>query len=1137
MPESWWDDFSNNLATDLAPLVALFGEQPTKQYLSECLTIEDVIIFAAAPMGVITAVVSAIRVCGTPSLRAFVGRAQEGAGVAEAELCSSTSRDVCELYSNGGIARVFGRPKVLEVVHDPRASDEDFFSFREERAAGIYPFPEYVRTERGGKEWDLQQSSSESREDLYLSASSEEGVTTQKPARFAPNPNLSLNIGIKPKAHGWFVASAAVGAVMQLFVLVWAGLARYYYKWVRDGQEDKYAFPLTVIGTILLSLGMGLCAHLIASKTEERVYQRAESSDATSKPRMYWIQPGNQNLGDQTFDAFGFSDAKSPLQKYITSWKITTRDSSANRAVWVAVAATSLGFMCQFIGLRAGHSSVAVMQLGVTLAMSGVRAGLRTQRLSQDDNFMADDPDSFLGHELDVLALMLGSPPAPGDSDSTTQFRPRWRIFTDPETRPVAVPPRRYNGVKPFLLKLPSVEPGHLPKLTGFHIPVEANFDIIDAESQIAHWLSAIYRIEDDSLPLDDDDCKRKDISAAVKTFLYRARLARLTALHGSGSERHNNWGAKFVPVRDIAMILTQAIEDTMVILWDAQCKEPVQLRESWERAFVTLWSVDCCMRVPGGVSHKDTLHMTLRRSTGPWGNPYGPWKADSSEIEAVLGLLLWSSREPGKKRDGEDLDVMTAEAIIERIVSVIPKNPDDAFDENMQLNLWRVGGTVRELRYPLGISSETNLVNKQHATWCFDGAKYVTNDTRPPDYPEQPGQFLGWSSMKTVWWNGDLSVRMIHAGRSLAFNYAQELYSTFLTAITQAVKDLGGRSEAKRDGYVLTASNETVNKIQSALVMRGLCGLEDVAGCTIPPLRSQGLLKPPDETVVLAGELAEEYRQMEEWDRYVNLANWQLQLQYAKVVSTHSHEKDAAGAMEATNELRLLLIDNCQSFIQLLQQEDVYATYTGCIGILSLLDRYREDETINSIPLVWTDHRTAPDRSPEKGPQNLAETVECYGQAARYQLERNQQLTDQEKEFMERSKTYCPAGREAADLIQAILDRDLGSTVSILAKSPSQESQKTHALQLAVRNGWYMIVKELVLSGADVYEKDEAGRIPLLNAVRSGDINTVRVLIQGVDLRDEIKRTAYREALDRGYGVMVQDMEKNWQGSSFLST
>jgi hypothetical protein len=70
-------------------------------------------------MGILTGVVSAIRVCGTPWLRAFIGRAQEGERNAEAELCTSTSGDVCKLYNSGGIARVFGRPKILEVVHDP----------------------------------------------------------------------------------------------------------------------------------------------------------------------------------------------------------------------------------------------------------------------------------------------------------------------------------------------------------------------------------------------------------------------------------------------------------------------------------------------------------------------------------------------------------------------------------------------------------------------------------------------------------------------------------------------------------------------------------------------------------------------------------------------------------------------------------------------------------------------------------------------------------------------------------------------------------------------------------------------------------------------------------------------------------
>lgn len=234
MPESWWDSFSNNLATDLAPLIALFGEAPTKQYLSECITLEDIIIFATAPLGIITAIVSAIRVCGTPSLRAFVGRAQEGAGIAEAELCSSTSRDVCELYSNGGIARVFGRPKLLEIVHDPQESFEDFFPVYGRAKAGIYSFQEYIKTEKGSKEWRPRQHSGTRSKDHEAGPRAGGGDVV-----FAPNPNLSLNIGIKPHNRLWFIAAAATGVALQLSVLLWATLARYYYQWTRNSSEGR----------------------------------------------------------------------------------------------------------------------------------------------------------------------------------------------------------------------------------------------------------------------------------------------------------------------------------------------------------------------------------------------------------------------------------------------------------------------------------------------------------------------------------------------------------------------------------------------------------------------------------------------------------------------------------------------------------------------------------------------------------------------------------------------------------------------------------------------------------------------------------------------------------------------------------
>ncbi|KAJ3529488.1 hypothetical protein NM208_g8758 [Fusarium decemcellulare] len=124
----FWEDFANNFATDLAPIISLFGEQVTKQFLSESTTILDTIVFAVGPLGIITAIVSCIRVCGGSFLRSVVGRAREPRGMAEIELCSSTSDDVCELWSNGGVCRVFGRPKILEFIYRPPRDPREFYS-------------------------------------------------------------------------------------------------------------------------------------------------------------------------------------------------------------------------------------------------------------------------------------------------------------------------------------------------------------------------------------------------------------------------------------------------------------------------------------------------------------------------------------------------------------------------------------------------------------------------------------------------------------------------------------------------------------------------------------------------------------------------------------------------------------------------------------------------------------------------------------------------------------------------------------------------------------------------------------------------------------------------------------------------
>ncbi|KAL2672870.1 hypothetical protein Neosp_013586 [[Neocosmospora] mangrovei] len=76
------DDFSNNLFTDLAPLLTLFGEQVTKQFLSMSMGTEDDVLLAMGPLGIITIIVSAIRVGGGKRLKALIGRTSARCGMA-----------------------------------------------------------------------------------------------------------------------------------------------------------------------------------------------------------------------------------------------------------------------------------------------------------------------------------------------------------------------------------------------------------------------------------------------------------------------------------------------------------------------------------------------------------------------------------------------------------------------------------------------------------------------------------------------------------------------------------------------------------------------------------------------------------------------------------------------------------------------------------------------------------------------------------------------------------------------------------------------------------------------------------------------------------------------------------------------
>jgi hypothetical protein len=86
------------------------------QFMSQSMGWADNVILAMVPLGIMTAVVGAIRVGGPTWLKALIGRARENRAVVESELMSSTSHEVCELWNGQQIVRIMGEGEIREFI-------------------------------------------------------------------------------------------------------------------------------------------------------------------------------------------------------------------------------------------------------------------------------------------------------------------------------------------------------------------------------------------------------------------------------------------------------------------------------------------------------------------------------------------------------------------------------------------------------------------------------------------------------------------------------------------------------------------------------------------------------------------------------------------------------------------------------------------------------------------------------------------------------------------------------------------------------------------------------------------------------------------------------------------------------------
>ncbi|KAF4961005.1 hypothetical protein FSARC_10314 [Fusarium sarcochroum] len=366
------DDFTNNLFTDLAPILALFGERVTMQFLSQALGWADCVALAMAPLGIITILVSAIRVGGPKWLQAVIGRVKENTAAAEMELMSSTSPEVCELFNGDSIVRCQGTSPVWEFIcifpkgynHDKpdmklplrfmpleKAIEEKLLKVDPQSSTFIPTFIRQLLQPKDQPDDCNNNAQDQPPETTSAAAALSTGVlssifkffvsmnrrsarpdielapdqpSSHQPQRSdetqsvpfiaiirdtGPNwPNISLNLQNSHRRAG-IRFIALLGTLLQGGVLVFFGVMSYYPRARPSFQKDDQ--PVARYAFALATSGTVLLVlgmFICGLVVENSTDETRYRTDDGSKFVMCWVQQG-QTVSDQVFDSYVMSQS------------------------------------------------------------------------------------------------------------------------------------------------------------------------------------------------------------------------------------------------------------------------------------------------------------------------------------------------------------------------------------------------------------------------------------------------------------------------------------------------------------------------------------------------------------------------------------------------------------------------------------------------------------------------------------------------------------------------------------------------------------------------------------------------------------------------------------------------------------
>lgn len=706
---------SSNLVSDFGPVLALFGEQVARQFMSESMGWSDNILFAMAPLGIITAIVGAIRVGGPRWLKAIIGRARENRALAEIELMSSTSDEVCELWNGQHVVRLMGAPEIREFIHiSPGTSGVEV----DERSCGIYTldgvkgkgflleegefriilgYPPHhlfhlaLRSVKANSSEDSKrfawlreqarifrlifpQSAKSSYaavkqpHDLESSIPPTPGASSSNMVlRSAPNISLNIYDRVDRWDHHFF---AAFGTVLQLGVLAFGySAAKYPRLQAILGKSNDWACFHIMVGTITVVTGMLLCAYIVENGTYEERYWSKDGAIV----HILWLQKGS-SVNDQVFYSHAIF-AEGQRRLITTSRRNPRRFGSdiARRFELLTVAASFFslcGFVVQFIGLRGMHWSVSVAQLGATILMTVLRAWVR-RGLAKSPYAQQLPP----GFEIDWLAMriaqsqhreVLWRKPDNGTPDPTEERR--WIQIPG-----ISLPPR------------PAAAPEGFWGQHSFEWGIETG-----KEGRDYAGLQAWRRYQ---------EIQRS--SRAQKVVAARKRLGLLT-----------KW-----PATSSSSIYAVAVATSI----EAVMNTP-GLLETKENVLV--WSLNAIK--------SQTIFFKLHRQ-----GRGRPWEANVGEIEAALSLWLFSSRDQDNDEHGNRTH-----------------GPFGAMQDDDRSSWLLSGKSLGQTIRLLGVSS--GLSRRDMRWWMGDGFKDVFEmAVQISGNADQEMDTIALENYRTVGWGG----------------------------------------------------------------------------------------------------------------------------------------------------------------------------------------------------------------------------------------------------------------------------------------------------------------------------------------------------------------------------------------------